>query len=463
MVQAQSLSFDLAVWQSAMDDSEIKLLRKYYPELVKRVDPVAMLPYLPCLRQESVEKIQACQTNHGPRRAVQELYSQLIRSENSYDQLIKALNHPEIGLYELAKLLTEPTKQGNSGRRNIEQNISTNAGWKEQHATNEKRENLAEGVERQITGETLYRDLPSTVQKPLRRLDCLTGLTNWKDLASALGYSVDEVSQLQVQGDHAQSHTITMLEDWKGRPNSTLYQLIRALKKMEREDILNEIVNLTEWLHQEIVLEADALDITKDSSNQNSNLSSHEQPGNDKSPMTKREKVVNTHQTLPRTENHPGTFRNEELTGNQFSPSDKPSHLQDTKRKMELRENSIERENIAKPMTSLLPTLPVKEGNSQLSEISCKSIETLQQKPMNDKVQLKFCDYDSTSISVKNSKRQEKKNLPRIKEDVVEGNNRNHNSQLPVPLPVPGQEGKERGVINPSSSLVGTCSQPYPK
>lgn len=29
----------------------------------------------------------------------------------------------------------------------------------------------------------------------------------------------------------------------------------------------------------------------------------------------------------------------------------------------------------------------------------------------------------------------------------MEGNNRNHNSQLPVPLPVPGQEGKEHGGI----------------
>ncbi|KAK3604489.1 hypothetical protein CHS0354_019082, partial [Potamilus streckersoni] len=90
-----------------MDENLLKMgLRKHLPRFVNQVDPVQLLPYLPCLSQATMEEIKCRQCNKGKIAAAQELYSHIIRySERGVRQLVEALRNSDIGLMELADLI----------------------------------------------------------------------------------------------------------------------------------------------------------------------------------------------------------------------------------------------------------------------------------------------------------------------------------------------------------------------
>lgn len=53
-----------------------------------------------------------------------------------------------------------------------------------------------------------------------------------------------------MRGDADQNYITTLLEDWDCRPDSSLSQLIQAIKNIGRADLLEELKGYKEWLHQ---------------------------------------------------------------------------------------------------------------------------------------------------------------------------------------------------------------------
>ncbi|KAL3864496.1 hypothetical protein ACJMK2_006173 [Sinanodonta woodiana] len=99
-----------------MDEKRLmNQLKQCLSNFVNQVDPIQILPYLPCLSRTAQEEIRAKQDNKGKIVAAQDLYSHIIRyKEKGIKQLLVALRDEEIGLEDLADLIDPPSTKDNT-------------------------------------------------------------------------------------------------------------------------------------------------------------------------------------------------------------------------------------------------------------------------------------------------------------------------------------------------------------
>nr|UZS59159.1 MAVS [Azumapecten farreri] len=211
-----------------INDKRIRHFEKQLQEFTKKVDPIELLPYLPCLTQSSKEEIECKQQTYSRSHAALKMYQNLIRMDNWWDQLLDALrsNHQ----HHLADKLEELDDELSIPRtdRKVQPVFA----------------NRKSSRSRKYTGDTRYKDLPARVSAILKIMDSQDVTNNWEAMAAHLRYTNDEVTRMKCNRDQP-SCTKKLLEDWSQHEDATLQNLLIALQELERFDLLEQVQKVT--------------------------------------------------------------------------------------------------------------------------------------------------------------------------------------------------------------------------
>ena len=74
-----------------MKAREKQLLDERLKDFMFEIIPLDLLPFLPCLRQQDREEIEAKQCNHGPIKATFVLVDRLKRKDRGFQEFVQAL------------------------------------------------------------------------------------------------------------------------------------------------------------------------------------------------------------------------------------------------------------------------------------------------------------------------------------------------------------------------------------
>lgn len=212
---------------SLENDVRIRHFERHLPEFVKRVDAVELIPYLYCLTQSSREEIENRQIQKSRREAANILYQHLTRMDNWWPQLLEGLRSTRQD--KLAAMLSEIDKEIGPPRKSRQQTSGMISTWKE------------------FGRDTSYKYLPYSVTWTLKIMDSDDVTNNWKALAALFGYTTEDVTRLHCNKLNA-SCTEKLLAEWGQKEDSTLHNLLVALKKLERIDLLAEVQRLTGYI-----------------------------------------------------------------------------------------------------------------------------------------------------------------------------------------------------------------------
>ncbi|XP_013403698.1 uncharacterized protein LOC106168967 [Lingula anatina] len=224
-----------------MEDREYKKrIQENCAELVDKVDPAQLMPYLSCLTKQDREAITGDERHNGGRSiAAMTLLDRLQRRDEWFPQFISALR--ETGQLKLARKLDPQETNGTDDNERGE--------WYVRKKTLEESKATKRIQNTTPDGKTLLRELPYKVTHVIKSLDIPNGLHGggWRALAAELDFLHKEVQSLEQE----ESPTESLLERWQQKcpHKATLGRLCQALESMERMDLLDKIYKITSYRH----------------------------------------------------------------------------------------------------------------------------------------------------------------------------------------------------------------------
>ncbi|KAL4231537.1 hypothetical protein ACF0H5_009118 [Mactra antiquata] len=214
-----------------MDSIEKEKIRQLYPDLVNTIDPVQLLPYLPCLLEYHREQVTSARHSMGGSNlfAVQKLMNCLHTRRSGFTELVQALRNPNIGLNDLADKLDPSTELLHQRHKDDKSSPEPTA-----------RRLIKQRSKRRVTMSTRFKDLPQSAISILKEIDT-SEFNNAEKLAEVIDLTLDEFETLKARCGQKESLTITILKFWDEQQEISLEDILDSIHRMNRLDIIRKL------------------------------------------------------------------------------------------------------------------------------------------------------------------------------------------------------------------------------